>query len=88
MGKVERVKKRVNRLRDKGKNERADRIESRLLTSDANTKLLGNMGGEIDLAMEAEETLNSQGKNKNTKVGLPKKNMGGRVSNGSMTYSK
>ena len=46
------------------------------------------MGGEIDLSMEAEETLASQGKNKNTKIGLPKKNMGGRVSNGSMTYSK
>lgn len=84
MGKAERVKKRVDRLRSKGKNERADRIETRFLTSDANTKLLGNMGGEIDLAMEAEETLNSQGKNKNTKVGLPKKNMGGRT-NGSRT---
>tara|TARA_R110002167_G_scaffold223061_1_gene428083 strand:- start:1107 stop:1373 length:267 start_codon:yes stop_codon:yes gene_type:complete len=88
MGKVERVKKRVDKLRSKDKNKRADRIESRLLTSDANTKLLGNMGGEIDLAMEAEETLLTQGKNKDTKVGLPKKNMGGRVSNGSMTYSK
>ena len=88
MGKTERVKKRVSRLRNKGKNDRADRIENRFLTNDANTKLLGNIGGEIDLSMEAEQTLSSQGKNKNIKVGLPKKNMGGRVSNGSMTYSK
>ncbi len=88
MGKVERVKKRVSKLRNKGKNERADKIENRFLQKDANNKLLGNMGGEIDLSMEAEETLASQGKNKNTKIGLPKKNMGGRVSNGSMTYSK
>ena len=85
MGKVERVKKRVSKLRDKGKNKRADRIETRFLQNDANTKLLGNMGGEIDLAMEAEETLSTQGGNKNRNIGLPKKNMGGRVSNGSMT---
>ena len=29
MGKVERVKKRVSKLRNKGKNERADKIENR-----------------------------------------------------------
>ena len=44
------------------------------------------MGGEIDLAMEAEETLSTQGGNKNRKISLPKKNMGGRT-NGSRTYS-
>jgi hypothetical protein len=88
MGKVERVKKRVEKLRDKGKNKRADKIETRFLQKDASNKLLGNMGGEIDLSMEAEQTLASQGNNKNRQIGLPKKNMGGRVSNGSMTYSK
>ena len=86
MSKTDRVKKRVKRLRDKGKNDRADRIEQRFLSKDAEKKLLGSMGGEIDLAMEAEETLSTQGGNKNRKISLPKKNMGGRT-NGSRTYS-
>ncbi len=81
MGKVDRVKKRVDRLRSKGKNERADKVEQRFLQKDADQKLLGRLGGELDMAKEAEETLMSQGANK-----LKRMTFGGRT-DGSRTYS-